>query len=356
LKVKSRLTGLLILILLIITGVILISLFWEFYLEDVVIPYIYEFYKPEPMYERWEFVITAVIFATIALVIPAMVAFTNIKDADQAREALSCANEELEQRVQHRTRELVDTNEELKSAISERLQTEEALRKSEKELRLLSAQLLIARENERRRVSRNIHDNVSQTLVAMKFRIEQVLNESVGKTVNPSELSGLIVPVVQETIETVRDIYMHLWPSILDDLGLSATLTWLQRDFQNAHPDIDIRIDVAVKDSDIADDLKVVIYRVVEEALDNVARHSKADQVHVSLNRNNNHLELIVRDNGTGFRMEEVMSIDDSLRGMGLAGMRERTGLAGGTFAVSSGEGGGTTIHASLPLQQRQTA
>jgi signal transduction histidine kinase len=342
--------------LLILTGVLLLSLFWEFYLEDLVVPHIYQYYHPEPLYERVEFIITAMGFSTLALVIPAAVALRNIKAADQAREALSSAYDDLEQRVQHRTRELVDVNRKLESAIADRLQSEEALRKSEKELRLLSSQLLTAQENERRRVALDIHDNVSQTLVAMKFRIEHALNESVDNKSTPSELSRLVVPAVQETIEAVRNIYMRLRPSMLDDLGLAATLTWLRRDFQDTHPDIDTRIDVAVTDSEITDNQKIVIYRVVQEALENVARHSKADQVRVSLDRNNNSLQLTVQDNGTGFRLEEVMSVDDSLRGMGLTGMRERIELIGGTFTIASTAGEGTTIRASLPLQQRQSA
>jgi len=344
------------LILLILAGVFLLSLFWEFYLEDRVIPIIYKNYHSEPLYERLEFIVTAMVFSTIALIIPALVALRNIKAADQAREALSSAYDELEQRVQHRTRELVDVNRELESAIADRLQSEEALHKSEKELRLLSSQLLTALENERRRVALDIHDNVGQTLVAMKFRIEQALNESVDKPVNPPELSRLIVPVVQEAIEAVRNIYMRLRPSMLDDLGLSATLTWLRRDFQDTHPDIDTRIDVDIADSEIADNLKVVIYRVVQEALDNVARHSNADQVRVSLNRNNNKVEFAVQDNGTGFRLEDVLSVDDSLRGMGLSSMRERIELVGGILTISGGEGEGTTISASVPIMQRQSA
>jgi len=344
------------LVLLILAGLLLISLLWEFYIEDLMVPFIYEYYHPEPMYERLEFIITAVGFSAIALIVPSMVAYRNIKDADQAREALSSAYDELEQRVQERTRELTETNHKLESAIAVQAETENALRKSEKELRLLSKQLLNAQENERRRIALDLHDNVSQTLAAMKFRIEHALNESVDSTPNPGEMSRILVPLVQETIDEVRNMYMRLRPSILDDLGLAATLAWLRRDYQDAHPDIDTRIDINMADSEIADDLKIVIYRVVQEALENVARHSKASQVRVSLDRNNNKVELTVQDNGTGFRLEDVMSVDDSLRGMGLSGMRERIELVGGKLTVSGGEGEGATIYASIPIRQQQSA
>ncbi len=344
------------LVLLILAGLLLISLLWEFYIEDLMVPFIYEYYHPEPMYERLEFIITAVGFSAIALIVPSIVAYRNIKDADQAREALSSAYDELEQRVQERTRELTEINHKLESAITVQAETENALRKSEKELRLLSKQLLNAQENERRRIALDLHDNVSQTLAAMKFRIEHALNESVDSTPNTGEMSRILVPLVQETIDEVRNMYMRLRPSILDDLGLAATLAWLRRDYQDAHPDIDTRIDINIADSEIADDLKIVIYRVVQEALENVARHSKASQVRVSLDRNNNKVELTVQDNGTGFRLEDVMSVDDSLRGMGLSGMRERIELVGGKLTVSGGEGEGARIYASIPIRQRQSA
>lgn len=93
----------------------------------------------------------------------------------------------------------------------------------------------------------------------------------------------------------------------MDDLGLSATLTWLWRDFQDTYPEIHVQSQIDVEDGDIHDTLKVVIYRVVQEALNNVARHSKADQVRVALTKENDIMELTVQDNGIGFHLEEVL-------------------------------------------------
>jgi signal transduction histidine kinase len=353
---KHRLAEVFFLILLILAGVLLLSLFWEFYLEDLLVPYIYEYYHPEPVYERWEFVITAVAFSAIALIYPALVAFRNMNDADQAREALSRAYDDLEYRVQDRTRELADTNRELQGAIAKRQLSEDALRRSEKELRLLSAQLLTAQENERRRIALDLHDNVSQTLVAMKFRIEHALDESADKAVDPAGMSAILVPLVQETIEEVRKVYMHLRPSMLDDLGLSAALAWLWRDFRQTNPDIRVHGEVDITDGDIADSLKVVIFRVVQRALDNIAWYSKADQIHVNLTGSDNGIELTVRDNGIGFSPEDALSADDTLRSVGFSEMRGRIELVGGTFSISSGKGEGTTIHASIPVTQHYPA
>jgi signal transduction histidine kinase len=245
--------------------------------------------------------------------------------------------------------ELIDANEQLKREIVQRQQTEAALLKSEKEQRLLSSQLLVAQENERRRIALDIHDNVSQSLVALKFRIEHALDEFDHSTEKSAELSNILVPVIQKTIEDVRDIYMRLRPSILDDLGLLATLAWLWRDFQSNNPDIQINSDIDIGDSELSDKLKVVIFRVVQEVLENIARHSKASQVDVILTRQNDDVELSVQDNGIGINLEEVLTVDDSLRGMGLSGMRERVKLVGGTFRIDGKKGKGTRIHASWP-------
>ncbi len=342
-------------LVLVLIGVVLLSIFWEFYLEDLVVPHVYEFYHPEPLYERVEYVIVSLFFVVVALIVPARLTSKSIREAEQARASLAAAYNDLENRVQARTRELSEANEKLKSTMVERLEYELALRESEKELKLLASQLLTAQEKERRRVALDLHDNVSQTLSAMKWKVEHALNEYEGSSKKTTELANLLVPVIQETIEEVRNMYMRLRPSILDDLGLAATLTWLWRDFNSSYPDVHIHREIDIAEDDISDNLKIVIYRVVQEGLNNVARHSKADQVHVTLNKQNNAVELTLRDNGVGFSMEEVLSVDDSLRGMGLSGMRERIELSGGIFRIDSEKGAGTKITASWPVEHDQS-
>jgi len=348
-KIKTR--SLFELAVIILLGVTSLAAFWEFYLEDLVVPHIYAYYHAEPLYERLEYIFTTLIFTVIALIIPTRLAYTSMQDADQARASLSQAYHDLEQRVQERTHDLVEANEQLKREIKQRQQSEEALLKSEKAQRLLSSQLLTAQENERRRIALDIHDNVSQTLVAMKFRIEHALQDLDDSKQNRDEISNMLVPVIQDSIDEVRDIYMRLRPSILDDLGLLATLTWLWRDFESTNPDIDFHSDIDIEDSDIPEKLKVVIFRVVQEALENIARHSKADQVHVTLKRQDDKVELTVQDNGIGINLEEVLTVDDSLRGMGLSGMLERVELLGGTLQIDGNKGKGTSIHASWQMQ-----
>ncbi len=222
---------------------------------------------------------------------------------------------------------------------------EEALRESDKELRILSNQLLSAEEKERKRMARELHDGIGQALSAIKFSVENSLR---GLRDSPyeSELKSLeaVIPLTQKTIEEVRRIVKDLRPSILDDLGILATITWFCREFQNVYADIRIRRKLEIQEIDIPSPLKIVIYRILQEALNNVAKHSRADRVDLKLQKTQNGAELIVRDNGTGFDLNQTISLHASRRGFGLASMRERTQLSGGKFEIRSEPGDGTTI------------
>jgi PAS domain S-box-containing protein len=232
--------------------------------------------------------------------------------------------------------------------ITERKRVEQELRASQQELRHLSAQLVEAQERERKRVARELHDGLGQTLSAMKFRIENTIGqrnakEGAGGTLGIANL----VPLAQQAIEEVRRISKNLWPSILDDLGLLPTISWFCREFGEMHPAVRIEKVIAVQERNVPGPLKIVIYRILQEAMNNVARHSRASRVSVSLEEEGGNLRFSVRDNGTGFDEERMARGEDQDRGLGLASMRERAELSGGSFSVESRPGTGTTILAS---------
>jgi PAS domain S-box-containing protein len=229
--------------------------------------------------------------------------------------------------------------------MTKRREAEEALRESDKELRILSNQLLSAEEKERKRIARELHDGIGQALSAIKFSVEHSLRE-LQNSPDHVELNSLetVIPLTQKTIEEVRRIVKDLRPSILDDLGILATITWFCREFQNVYSSIKIIKDVAILESDIPSPLKTVIYRILQEALNNVAKHSRADLVHLSLHLVDDAVELKVHDNGKGFDLPEAISLSPSQRGFGLASMRERAQLSGARFQIESVEGEGTTI------------
>jgi len=232
-----------------------------------------------------------------------------------------------------------------------RFDLEEEVRESENRLRHLSSQLLVAQENERKRISREVHDSLGQSLSAIKFRVEGMLQEvrkSREKTIAKS-LENLI-PIVQQSIEEARRIQMDLRPSVLDDLGILATISWFCREFKITYPGINIETQVGIREEEVPDSLKTVIYRIMQEALNNIAKHSGADLVHLSLRKTDDKIELAIRDNGMGFDIEENLSVERSMRGLGLTSMRERAELSGGSFTIESIKGKGTTIRATWPL------
>jgi PAS domain S-box-containing protein len=222
---------------------------------------------------------------------------------------------------------------------------EDALRQSDKELRILSNQLLSAEEIERKRMARELHDGIGQSLSAIKFSVENTLREFHDRPAL-SDLASLeaVIPITQKTIEEVRRIVKDLRPSILDDLGILATIGWFCREFQTVYSNIRIETQIDISEKEIPLPLKTTIYRVLQEALNNVAKHSQADRVQLSLQKRIDKIALVVKDNGTGFDLENTISLTPSQRGFGLASMRERAQLSDGRFDIRSEIGGGTII------------
>jgi PAS domain S-box-containing protein len=236
--------------------------------------------------------------------------------------------------------------------ITDHKHTDEALRKSEKELRFLSAELLNAQETERARFARELHDGIGQALSTMKVRIETLakIGRSDVSQLRVEELENL-VPMIRETIEEVRNTCMDLRPSTLDSLGIVPTIDWFSREFQTTYPFIQIEKEIDIRETDVPDPLKIVIYRIVQEAFNNAAKHSGAKIILVSLARTDGEIKLAVQDNGRGFDPEDLLSVDTAERGFGLTSMKERTELSGGSFSIESGIGEGTTIRATWPIK-----
>jgi signal transduction histidine kinase len=156
--------------------------------------------------------------------------------------------------------------------------------------------------------------------------------------------------MVRESVDEVRRMQMDLRPSTLDDLGVLATLGWFCREYQKIYSHIHIEKEIGLQENEVSTPRKVVIYRLTQEAMNNIAKHSQADLIHLSLRRMENEIELVIKDNGMGFDLEEILSPERSKRGLGLSSMRERTELSGGAFTIETTPGKGTTIRASWPL------
>ena len=160
---------------------------------------------------------------------------------------------------------------------------------------------------------------------------------------------------IQEIIKRVQGIGMHLWPSTLDDMGILDTISWFCREFQETHSGIQIKTHIDIQENEVPDSLRYVIYKMLQEALNDVVRYSKADFVDVFLAKGNTTIELTVRDNGQGFDMEKEALMDSGLS-LSLDSMIRRAEIAGGSCAIESAMGKGTIIRASLPIELLQPA
>jgi PAS domain S-box-containing protein len=228
--------------------------------------------------------------------------------------------------------------------ITERKRGEEDLRKAHDQVRFFASQCLIAQETERKRIAREIHDSIGQTLAAIKFALQSKLSQMGGGAAPPGISIENIISMAQNGIDESRKIQMDLRPSILDDLGILATIGWFNREFQKVYAHISIENQISVKENEIPDSFKIVIFRILQEAMNNVAKYSEADLVRLTLSKVEGKLKLTIEDNGKGFIFENIRP------GMGLTSMRERAELSGGTFGVESTIGKGTTIKVSWTI------
>ncbi len=229
--------------------------------------------------------------------------------------------------------------------ISERIMAEEALRESEKELRVLSRQMITAQEKERQRLAFELHDGIGQVLTAIKFSLENVIRR-METEVDRAAVAPLrdLIPMIQDAVEEIRRMSVDLRPTILDDLGILATVTWFCREFKRIHSYIHIEKEMELKEAEVPGHLKIVFFRILQEAMNNVAKHSGGDHVRVSLNRRDDLITLEISDNGRGFDLDRTLAVDSTRRGFGLASMRERAELSGGSYLIASDKGTGTRV------------
>jgi signal transduction histidine kinase len=254
--------------------------------------------------------------------------------------------DELEKSEEERVAELVAAKELIKEEIIEHQETEDALRETGRTVRRLSSKLLFALENERKSIAMELHDSIGANLTAIIYGLEEMQEKA--RPQQAAELEDLI-SMVRATVDETRRISTNLMPSMLDDLGLLATLRWFCRRFQQLHGEVDIDVQLYVEEEEVDEELKIVIYRIVQEALNNVAKHSQADSVQVSLSQTEDELELFIQDNGRGFDSGKHSDREAHLGGLGLESMRERAEISHGSLAIFSEPGQGTTIRARWP-------
>lgn len=161
---------------------------------------------------------------------------------------------------------------------------------------------------------------------------------------SPSAMLSQLTSTVEGTIKDLKRIYGNLRPLILDDLGILAAIRSLARQFRGLRPKVKFEESVQVQENEVSESLKIVIYRLIQEALNNISKHSEAENVELSLSRKSGALVLSIRDDGTGFDLREILSEDSSHTKLGLQSMKERAEISGGSFTIVSSKGKGTII------------
>jgi signal transduction histidine kinase len=226
----------------------------------------------------------------------------------------------------------------------------EESRHMQEQLRHLTHRILHAQEEERRRISRELHDEITQTLVGINVHLESLHRQS---SINPGELKQKIARtqrLVEKSVEIVHQFARELRPTALDDLGLAAALQSFMKDFAK-RTGIRVHLTTFAGLEELSSNRRTVLYRVAHAALTNVAQHAEASQVKVSIRKLKDTVCMSITDNGKSFDPQQVLRAKTN-KHLGLLGMRERLEMVGGSLSIESTPRRGTTILARIPLQR----
>jgi PAS domain S-box-containing protein len=270
--------------------------------------------------------------------------------------------------AQTRIKVLAASNEALILEIAQRRAVEAALRKSEhhysellaeserlqEQLRQLSRQILLAQEDERKRISRELHDVIAQTLTGINIRLATLKKDAVSNNKHLARDITRTQQMVEKSVNIVHEFARELRPAVLDDLGLIPVLhTFVKLFSKRTGLHVHLKALAGVEKLDIAK--RTALYRVAQEGLTNVSRHAKASRVEISIREITAGIGMKIHDNGQSFSFAEHLQAKNGNR-LGLLGMRERVEMVGGTFCVNSAPGQGTTLEIEMPFAKTRPA
>ncbi|HTB82369.1 MAG TPA: sensor histidine kinase [Candidatus Sulfotelmatobacter sp.] len=263
--------------------------------------------------------------------------------------------------LSRRTVELAASNLELSLEIAQRKLAEEALKKSEhhytellwksdhlrEQLRRLSRQILLAQEEERKRISRELHDVIAQTLTGINLRLATLKKEAAISTKGLDRNIARTQRLVEKSVKIVHEFARELRPAVLDDLGLIPALHSFVKLFSK-RTRIHVHLKAFAGIEQLDSNRRTILYRVAQEALNNVSRHAHASHVELTIQQLADGISMKIKDDGKSFQVEKVLN-GRGYKRLGLLGMRERLIMVGGRFEIVSKPGSGTTIEAFLP-------
>jgi PAS domain S-box-containing protein len=267
----------------------------------------------------------------------------DLTERKQAEEDLREARENLESMVIERTFELAQLNEDLRLEIAER-------RRAEMDRVSLLHKIVTSQEDERRRIARDLHDHLGQRLTALRLKLSS-LRDCCGEDANISAQIEVLQDIAAGLDADISFLAWQMRPSTIDDLGLSVSVRKYVSEWSQ-HSEIPAQFHSAgiKEDEQLDPEAEIHLYRILQEALNNVFKHAKATEASVLLERRENLVVLIIEDDGQGFDPSKKTTAEGSKHGLGLIGMQERATLIGGTLEIESTPGRGTTVFVNIPL------
>ena len=292
-------------------------------------------------------------------------AVTPIEQIHRTARETNARLDQLNDMLRQQSVDLSASNRQLKKEIARRKTAEAALSSSQQhyrelleqsqrmqeQLRILSRELLLGQEEERKRISRELHDVIAQTLTSINVRLAKLKRGSASNTRGLERNINYTQKLVQHSVNIIHRFARELRPTVLDDLGLIPALHTYMKSFR-AETGIRVRLSAAAAIEQLSDDKRTVLYRVAQEALTNIARHAQASEAKVQIQKLDNAVCMTIKDNGKGFDGERVLHAKAS-KPLGLLGMRERLEMVGGHFTFASRRAKGTTVIARVPLFDR---
>jgi PAS domain S-box-containing protein len=239
----------------------------------------------------------------------------------------------------------------LANDITEKLKAEKELEQSNEILRQLTSHLQEVREEERKHIAREIHDELGQQLTVIKMDVSWIRKKTDISNAPVLEKIKELTHILDETVNTVRKISSRLRPSLLDDLGLVAAMEWYLNDFKQ-RTGIDILFNLPSHELELPDSIITCLFRILQESLTNVARHADAKFVAVTLQNDAEAIKLIIKDNGKGYDVDKA----SAKRTLGIIGMKERAAMIGGKYTIYGKPGDGTIVSIEVPSVQYLSA
>lgn len=276
----------------------------------------------------------------------------DITELKRAEEALRRLNEELEQRVTERTEELRLAVVQLRAEVTERQQAEQAVRESEQRLRYLASKILTTQEQERKRISMELHEGLGQSMTALKMFLRFIQKQVPTESVTVKEDFTGAQNLLKEMIEEVRRISRGLSPALLENLGLTAAVKYLLDEF-GKYQNVTMQVHTDDIQNLFSPQTETSLFRIIQESLNNIAKHAQATQVSVTIKRQDGRVNFLIKDNGVGFELEHIRRNEIADKGMGLAAMDERLRMIDSHLTIVSQKSIGTESSFSIPIDAR---